>query len=206
MMMVVQVWTHAKVVVDPAAYDAALESALTMAVTPAWLAVVAVPLAYHAVYGVWLALRPDYNVRSYPLGSNWLYTFQRMTGILVLAFVVLHLVVVWLPLARHDVPEDGVHDWLAGQLSATHFEIPWLGFAYLLGVAACAFHLAVGLWTAAIRWGLTVSRRARRHSGIAVLLLGCLGFALGSSTVVYWATGSRLLAPEEPTSGECGPG
>ena len=54
---------------------------------------------------------------------------------------------------------------------------------YLLGTAAVVYHLANGLWTGAIAWGLTPSAAWQQRSlwafsafGIMLLLLGALGW------------------------------
>ena len=55
----------------------------------------------------------------------------------------------------------------------------WVGYViYPIGILASCFHLANGFWTAAITWGLTVSKAAQRRwgivcTGIFLLTLGC---------------------------------
>src|SRR5262245_8288015 len=53
------------------------------------------PLAFHAIYGVKLALSSKPNVGSYPFGGNWMYTLQRVTGLLAFAFIAYHLYELW---------------------------------------------------------------------------------------------------------------
>src|SRR5580658_11194190 len=39
-----------------------------------------IPLAFHALYGVYIAIRGKSNVIYYPWAGNWMYTVQRWTG------------------------------------------------------------------------------------------------------------------------------
>jgi succinate dehydrogenase / fumarate reductase cytochrome b subunit len=54
------------------------------------------------------------------------------------------------------------------------FLITW--FVYPLGILASCFHLANGFWTAAITWGLTISRNSQRRWGMACAGLFVLTF------------------------------
>jgi succinate dehydrogenase / fumarate reductase cytochrome b subunit len=81
--------------------------------------------------------------------------------------------------------------------------VPWRALAYVLGLAACSFHLAVGLWTFAMRWGVAVSKRARGRAGALAAVFGLVVFALGARTVVYLASGWRIGG--EPAASEATP-
>jgi hypothetical protein len=64
---------------------------------------------------------------------------------------------------------------------------------YLVGIAAAVFHLTNGLYGFCFSWGITLSRRATRLASAAFGLFGLALFVLGANTVIYFATGSRLL-------------
>lgn len=55
-----------------------------------------------------------------------------------------------------------------------------IGF-YLLGIWSACFHLANGLWTSAIAWGLTVTRTSQRRWGHVCLVIGIVVTILGTS-------------------------
>jgi succinate dehydrogenase / fumarate reductase cytochrome b subunit len=46
-----------------------------------------IPLAYHALYGVYIGLRGRSNVNVYPWAGNWGYYTQRVTGYIALAYI-----------------------------------------------------------------------------------------------------------------------
>src|ERR1700732_2329589 len=50
-----------------------------------------IPLAYHALYGVYIALRGRASVNVYPWAGNWMYLSQRVTGIIALLYIVQHV-------------------------------------------------------------------------------------------------------------------
>jgi succinate dehydrogenase / fumarate reductase cytochrome b subunit len=56
---------------------------------------------------------------------------------------------------------------------------------YLLGIWSAVFHLANGLWTSAIAWGLTVSRTAQKRWGHVCLTIFIVVMIVG--TTAWWS-------------------
>ena len=56
---------------------------------------------------------------------------------------------------------------------------PWLYAFYLAGILSATFHLANGLWSFAIVWGITVGPRAQRRmaavSAVVFVVLSVIG-------------------------------
>src|ERR1700744_1193358 len=50
-----------------------------------------IPLAYHALYGVFIAIRGRSNVNVYPWAGNWMYLSQRITGIIAFLYIIQHV-------------------------------------------------------------------------------------------------------------------
>ena len=50
------------------------------------------PLAFHALYGVFISFRGRANVNVYPWASNWMYIMQRVTGLIALVYIVQHVI------------------------------------------------------------------------------------------------------------------
>jgi succinate dehydrogenase/fumarate reductase cytochrome b subunit (b558 family) len=151
-----------------------------------------VPLAYHGVYGLFMALRSRPNVRSYPYSYNWMHALQRASGIVVLVFLAYHIHEVRLPLARSALLPADIYVELAARLSSTVRGIPLAALVYLTGLAAVTFHLANGLYGFCFSYGITVSRRATRLASTVFGVVGVGLFLLGASTVIYLATGSHF--------------
>jgi len=59
----------------------------------------------------------------------------------------------------------------------------WIAFVYAVGVLASVYHLANGIWTMGITWGVWTSPTAQRKAiapcavfGVALALLGMLAW------------------------------
>lgn len=123
------------------------------------------PLLFHAAYG-FVRVREaelDNPLRNDYLGS-YLYTLQRITGVIAFVFVCWH---VWTTRMQYylfdaEITYGFMHDLMTSPL----------GFAFfLVGVCAAVFHFTNGLWTFCITWGITVGVRAQRTVRAATLVL-----------------------------------
>ncbi len=156
-------------------------------------------IAFHAVLGVVYARSGRTNTGAYAYGSNWRYRLQRISGYFGILFIFYHVATLrwgwtWL------VPSGArwSHDYAASSLALAlkGGGVGWgtvVGLFYFLGVSLLVFHFANGLWTAAITWGLTVSKKAQERWGVV-----CLGLGAGLM-VMGWASlaGALLLDPAE---------
>jgi succinate dehydrogenase/fumarate reductase cytochrome b subunit (b558 family) len=150
------------------------------------------PLAFHAIYGFKLALESKPNVGRYTYTRNWMYTLQRVTGLLAFAFIVFHLSEYWWPKMTGRLGVEQFYPRLCANMASTIGPVPVVALLYVFGIAACAFHFANGLWGFCFSWGLTVSRRSQQMASVAFGLLGVVLFVLGANTAMYFATGSRF--------------
>ncbi len=152
------------------------------------------PLLFHAVYGIIISFEARPNTRAYPYARNWAYVLQRVSGIVVLLFIGYHAYRVPIQVALGNLDHDDVFAELCATLSSTVTGgIPAVAVGYLAGIAATCYHFANGLTNFCFSWGITTSRQAsRRMAGVAGLVAIGL-FALGASSVVYFATGSRVV-------------
>ncbi|HEY3346050.1 MAG TPA: succinate dehydrogenase, partial [Nitrospirota bacterium] len=50
-----------------------------------------IPLAYHSLYGIYIWYTGRWNALQYGYARNWLFTLQRVTGLVTLVFVVFHV-------------------------------------------------------------------------------------------------------------------
>jgi succinate dehydrogenase / fumarate reductase cytochrome b subunit len=137
---------------------------------------IAIPLLIHVMMGLVLVYRSSANVVSYNSYRNWMYLLQRVTGFVVLAFVVFHAWSVWFApeIAGVRVTYDYMHQ---------HLEPTWIKVFYIVGIIAVVFHLANGLTSALITWGITQGRRSQFAVSIASWIL----------MIVMWFWGFRIL-------------
>lgn len=143
------------------------------------LFVIVLPLYFHALYGIYIIMDARFNVTQYPWARNWAFFFQRLSGLITLAFVTQHL--------YHFRFQKLLGTWGADVPYPT-FDIVAQGLAnplmrvwYAIGVVAAAYHLANGLYTFLITWGITVGARSQRVSNwvsnAAFVAIAALGLA-----------------------------
>ncbi|MEL7089595.1 MAG: hypothetical protein AAGL98_14335, partial [Planctomycetota bacterium] len=156
-------------------------------------------IGFHAVLGLWYTFSGKGNVKNYSYGSNIRYTLQRVTGIIALVFIFLHIATLrwrwdifgWFTpfygegyQAGGAIPERLAEVPMSLPLTAYALQISWLVVAlYVIGTLSAIFHWANGLWTAAITWGLTISTQSMRRwgyvcAGIFVALVVFFGVAI----------------------------
>jgi succinate dehydrogenase / fumarate reductase cytochrome b subunit len=137
------------------------------------------PIIYHTIYGMWITFTGRPNVGDYPFSKNIFYFFQRLTAILLALFIVFHVLAMKGLFGGVLVFDPGHATFTATRSLTANWAIEY--FIYPLGILCACYHLANGFWTAAITWGLTVSRGAQRRWGFA-----CFGLFL--MTLVFGMT------------------
>ncbi|MBO1625413.1 succinate dehydrogenase [Bacillus cereus] len=125
--------------------------------------VIFLPILYHAIYGLYIAFTAKNNATSYSYFRNWMFVFQRISGIITLIFIAWH---VWQTRIQAALGEQVNYDMMADILGNPAM----FGF-YLVGVVSTIFHFANGLWTFCISWGITVSPRSQRISTYVTLAI-----------------------------------
>lgn len=140
-----------------------------------------VSIAFHAILGVYFARTGKSNTSRYAYQDNMRYTLQRLTGYIAIFYIFYHVATLrwgWTFMSPTDEPWS--HSQAASTFSlALRGQAQGIGFGgilvslfYFVGVTASVYHLANGLWTAAITWGLTISESAQRRWGYVCAGLG----------------------------------
>lgn len=155
---------------------------------PAWLAfeiaLVWLPLVFHAGYGLHLLSTPLAEERA----ERQRGVLLRVSGVAALPFVAWHGLWLRLPLWRGTRAPEDVAQLLVAALSNTVAGVPISALLHFFGLGAVALHLALGLGAFAEKWGLLARAPARRAANLLSLAL----FVVGSATVIELATGSVL--------------
>jgi succinate dehydrogenase/fumarate reductase cytochrome b subunit (b558 family) len=207
--LVFHLWTNAKAMQGQQRFDDAVGDISHMPYLVLMEAGILLPLLFHAGYGVKLALDGRHNVGRYGYSRNWMYTMQRVTGLLAFAFICFHLYEYWAQKVLGRMESQDFYPALCASMSSTVSGIPVIALVYVLGIAASTFHFANGLWGFCFSWGITVSRRSQRLSATVFGLVGLAVFLLGANTAIYFATGSRfpgmlLGSSRAPAAGHAG--
>lgn len=176
--------------------------ALGVFLVPAEILFILIPITFHAVLGVMIWWESEPNIHLYPFWCNWRYTLQRMTGLVVMVFILVHL---WhMHWAGRVVPGGAGAMFEPEQASATaawamQYHRWWSIPVYAIGILASCYHFGTGLWTFLITWGVTVGRRAQYRAGVVCAVigtaLGLLGLMAQVGMLIYPNAAPRQPAP-----------
>src|SRR5260370_27939282 len=166
-------WSNSAALVSKAKYNETSQALqnIPFRVFVEW-AFIFLPILYHGVYGVYIWLRGESNVSQYPWVKNWLYTFQRYTGLIAFVYIGWHVYTQrWLTHGMSTYAE------MAQQLMN-----PWALAFMIVGILVSSFHLGVGVWNFLCKWVLAATARAQRAAG-QVRLVVCVTFSFVSHLI-----------------------
>jgi succinate dehydrogenase / fumarate reductase cytochrome b subunit len=178
-------WNNLAAFRGAAAWQAAVteyEHPLAMLLT---FAVVLLPLLLHTIWGVGRLLSARPNNAHYGFYGNLKYLLQRLSALGVLLFLGAHI---WLAFLRPRYVEGRPEPFadIAGEM---RHHLPTL-LVYVLGTLGVSYHLANGLQTACMGWGVVTSRHALAKLDRAALVVFAALLAT-SWSIVYalWSAG-----------------
>ncbi len=161
------------------------------------------PLLFHGLLGVWIATNGRSNVSHYPYAANRRYAWQRWTGLIALVYLMIHVFhlhgwfhfSLWLDGVAKPLGMANFKPYNAASTLATAMDGWFWPAFYLIGVLACVYHLANGLWTSGITWGLWVSDKAQKRATKVCFAFGIALAIVGISA--WWASISVDVAEAE---------
>ena len=152
-----------------------------------------IPILFHAVIGVVIIQGGLPNSSSYPLQKNIRYTLQRASGMVAFAFILWHVFHMhgwfhneqWLANVAEPLNGAQFRPYNAASTAGEAVQAsPLITVLYGIGVLACVYHLANGLWTMGITWGVWISPAAQRRANYACAIFGVLLAVVGLSSLV----------------------
>jgi len=158
-----------------------------------------IPLAFHALYGVYIAFRGRASVDVYPWAGNWMYLTQRVTGLIAFAYIVQH---VWRQrFSGVSLPE---HPGAAFAKVQHELANPWFLGLYIIAMIATTWHFAYGIWLFSVKWGITPGDLARKRMGYLCTAVGTalcvMGLASIYAIVVKYPNAPEDVLPEKPAA------
>lgn len=155
-----------------------------------------IPLLFHAIFGVVIIRGGLPNSGTYKYTNNVRYTLQRVTGMIAFVFIVWHVFHMhgWFhskwwtegvaaPLGGHLFRPYNATSTAAEALSPLIVQL-----LYTVGILSCVFHLANGIWTFGITWGIWISPQAQHRATIACTVFGVALTIVGMSALGGFAT------------------
>lgn len=170
------------------------------------------PIGFHAALGLVYTFTGKTNIDRYKYGGNIRYTLQRVSGILAVVFIFLHIATLrwrwnifgWYTPFFVEGEVAGETIGLASASTAIAFnggpESNLLAaglviLLYIIGVSSVVFHWSNGLWTAAISWGITTTEKAFQRWGYVCAAMG-VALAVFGGAAIYGAI-TYDISPEE---------
>jgi succinate dehydrogenase / fumarate reductase cytochrome b subunit len=158
------------------------------------------PISFHAVLGLGMIfLQARYNNMAYNYSRNWWYLAQRVTGVLIVAFLAWHLWDLWIAKELGHLVLGDFYGHLGTGMSTSQLYLA----AMVVGSLAATFHLVNGAWGFSASWGILQSRRAQRVGGWTFGLVGIVIALAWLNIVVHFATGGSNAIPVQDPPFEC---
>ena len=140
---------------------------------------IAIPLLFHAIYGIYIALQAKNNPERFGYLRNWNFTLQRWTAWFLVVFLIWH--VGYLRFYVKGVTGTPI----SFELLQNFFQNPLVVVLYVLGMWAAIFHFCNGITTFCMTWGITKGPRAQNV--ISMISMG-LCVALCLVTIAFMAS------------------
>jgi succinate dehydrogenase / fumarate reductase, cytochrome b subunit len=160
------------------------------------------PILFHGIYGLVIMRESQPNNGSYPLSGNLRYTLQRATGLIAFLFIGWHVFHMhgWI---HADAWEEFVAPFGANfkaynatSTAAVAIQQSSLVMAgYAIGVLACVFHFANGVWTFGITWGLWTTPAAQQRANYIAAGVGLVLLVIGTAA---WSGFAVKLDTSDP--------
>jgi succinate dehydrogenase / fumarate reductase cytochrome b subunit len=153
------------------------------------------PLIFHGVLGVVIIRGGLPNTANYPHAENIRYTLQRATGLIAFVFIFWHVFHMhgwihadwWLDAIRRlREPFSGANfrPYNAASTAGEALQSVIVVILYAVGVLSCVFHLANGIWTAGITWGVWTSPGAQKRAWHICAVFGVLLAIVGMGALI----------------------
>lgn len=145
---------------------------------------IAIPLLFHAIYGIYIALQAKNNPQNYGYSRNWQFALQRWTAWFLIVFLIWH--VGYLRIYTKGITGTPMSYELLQSYFVGH---PIVAILYILGMFAAIFHFSNGITTFCMTWGIAKGPRVQK---VINFLSMCLCVVLCLITLAFM--GSYFLA------------
>lgn len=139
--------------------------------------VIYIPLMFHALYGVYIAFTAKPNLNRFGTTRNWFFMMQRVTGIFLVIFIAWHIFQTRLQKTINDVEIDY-------NLVADIVSNPGMLAFYIAGIIATTFHLANGIWSFLVSWGLIQSPKSQKVTTYITMIFFVLLSVVGVMAIL----------------------
>jgi len=141
--------------------------------------IIYIPLMFHAFYGVYIAFTAKPNNQRFGTFRNWMFMLQRITGVILVIFIAWHI---FQTRIQKALGTEVDYDMMVKVLSN-----PFMVAFYALGIISATFHLANGIWSFLVSWGITQSPRSQRIATYITMIFFVVLSVIGISALFAFA-------------------
>lgn len=138
--------------------------------------VIYIPLMFHAFYGVYIAFTAAPNNNRFGTFRNWMFLLQRITGVFLVIFIAWHI---FQTRIQKALGTEVDYDMMANVLSN-----PFMVVFYALGIISATFHLANGIWSFLVSWGITQSPKSQKVATYITMIFFVVLSVIGVSALL----------------------
>ncbi|HEY4531869.1 MAG TPA: succinate dehydrogenase cytochrome b558 subunit [Kurthia sp.] len=139
--------------------------------------VIYIPLMFHAFYCVYIAFTAKPNLNRFGTTRNWFFMMQRVTGIFLVIFIAWHIFQTRLQKTINGAEIDY-------NLVADIVSNPGMLAFYIVGIIATTFHLANGIWSFLVSWGLIQSPKSQKVTTYITMIFFVLLSVVGVMAIL----------------------
>lgn len=137
------------------------------------LIIIAIPILFHGIYGIYIVYMARNNALKFKYYRNWMFYLQRITAVITLIFVLIHVYTLRL---MQEEPAAIINHLVSNLQNPLFFVL------YIIGVLAAVFHFANGFFTFLISWGITIGEHSQnivsKVSALFFLAMGVWGVSI----------------------------
>lgn len=145
--------------------------------------VIYLPILFHAILGVYIVFTARNNPRQYGFFRNWMFLLQRITGVITLIFIAWHVWQTRIQVALGNAEVN--YELMEGILTQ-----PFYFWFYIISILAVVFHLANGLWSFCVSWGIAQSPRSQQIITYATVIVFFVVSYIGIRTIIEFGIGA----------------
>ena len=152
----------------------------------------AIPIAFHSLYGLFIRTPSRPDVVCYSTARNWAYLMQRVSGLIAFFYIIYHVLTtrIWALFVKGDNIT-----WLDMNQSLSHVSVALI---YIVGIVAITYHFSNGLWSFCITWGVVTSRSAQQKLAqvtmVIFFILCVIGLDIFSAFIIRGGVLTNLLS------------
>lgn len=137
------------------------------------IVIIAIPIIFHGIYGIWIVYLAKNNVLNYTYYRNWAFYLQRITAVITLIFLIFHVYALRLTVSE---PISVINTLVNTLQNPLYFAL------YIIGVISAIYHFANGFFTFLITWGIAIGDHSQNFFNkltiVLFVVLGVLGVSI----------------------------